>query len=236
MQAARSTFFNLLMVLSAAAWSLVSLATLPLPHARRYAVTRQWARFIVWSLDWACGLRFEVQGADNLPAQPAIVLAKHQSAWETIAFQQIFPPQCWVLKRELLLIPIFGWALALTWPIPIKRGEAARALRDVVDEGVKRLAAGRWVVVFPEGTRVNPGEHGRYQRGGALLAQKSGAPVVPVAHNAGSFWRRRGLIKRPGTIQVRIGPVIDPAGKTPREINRLAEEWIEGQMALLEPR
>jgi len=236
MQALRSALFNLLMIVSAAVWAAVSLFTVVLPHDRRYAVTRLWARFVVHALAAVCGLRYEVQGAERLPSVPAVVLSKHQSAWETIAFQEIFPPQCWVLKHNLLWIPLFGWALALTWPVPIKRSEASRALRAVVAEGARRLAGGRWVVVFPEGTRVDPGARGRYNPGGALLAEKTGAPVVPVAHNAGHFWPRRGFIKRAGTIQVRIGPVIDPAGKSAKEINRLAEDWIEGQMAELEGR
>jgi 1-acyl-sn-glycerol-3-phosphate acyltransferase len=163
-----------------------------------------------------------------------VILAKHQSAWETIAFQQIFPPQTWVLKRELLWIPLFGWALALLRPIAIDRGAGRVAIEQVIEQGRERLQSGIWVVVFPEGTRVAPGTRRRYGIGGAALAAASGYPVVPVAHNAGSFWPRRGFRKRPGMIRVVIGPVIDSHGKTAEEIRRQAEEWIENTMAGLE--
>jgi 1-acyl-sn-glycerol-3-phosphate acyltransferase len=181
-----------------------------------------------------CGLDYRVDGLEHLPAGAAVILAKHQSAWETIAFQQIFPPQTGVLKRELLWIPLFGWALALLRPIAIDRGAGRVAIEQVIEQGRERLQSGIWVVVFPEGTRVASGTRRRYGIGGAALAAASGYPVVPVAHNAGFFWPRRGFLKRPGTIRVVIGPVIDPRGKTAEEIRRQAEEWIENTMARLE--
>ncbi|HLS87465.1 MAG TPA: lysophospholipid acyltransferase family protein, partial [Burkholderiales bacterium] len=165
----------------------------------------------------------------------AVILSKHQSAWETLAFQLFFPPQVHVLKRELLWIPFFGWGLALMSPIAIDRARGVAALRQIARRGRKRLAQGFWVVVFPEGTRVPPGERRPYQLGGAWLAADSGAPVVPVAHNAGLFWPRNAFVKRPGTVTVRIGPTIDPAGRDAQTINRLAEEWIEKEQARLCP-
>jgi 1-acyl-sn-glycerol-3-phosphate acyltransferase len=226
----RSLLFNVIMMLSAVVFSPIAVITFPLPPLYRYRVIKQWARFIVWWLRLCVGLDYRVEGEENLPAGPAVILSKHQSAWETIAFQNIFPPQVWVLKRELLWIPFFGWGLAMTWPIAINRVASRKALEQVVRQGKQRLDHGRWVVVFPEGTRMLPGERGQYSPGGALLAVKSGYPVVPVAHNAGEYWKKRGFLKRPGTIRVVIGPVIDSQGKTAKQINRQAEEWIEATM------
>jgi 1-acyl-sn-glycerol-3-phosphate acyltransferase len=162
-----------------------------------------------------------------------VILANHQSAWETMAFQLFFPPQVHVLKRELLWIPFFGWGLALMSPIAIDRRRGHSALRFMAKRGAQRLAQGFWVVVFPEGTRVRPGEKRAYQIGGAWLAAASGAPVVPVAHNAGALWPRYAFLKRPGTITVRIGPPIDSSGRDPATINRLAKTWIEEQQKAL---
>jgi 1-acyl-sn-glycerol-3-phosphate acyltransferase len=164
-----------------------------------------------------------------------VILAKHQSAWETMAFQLIFPPQVHVLKRELLWIPFFGWGLALMSPIAIDRSKGIAALRSIARRGRERLQQGFWVVVFPEGTRVAPGERRAYQLGGAWLAAASGAPVVPVAHNAGLLWPRNAFLKRRGTVTVRIGPMIDSANRDPKTINALAESWIEEQQKTLCP-
>ena len=232
----RSLIFNLIMFVTVALYAPLAILTFPLPPLWRYRVIRQWARFMVWLLGWLCGLRFHVEGRSHLPKSPAIVIAKHQSSWETLAFQQIFPPQVWVLKRELLWVPFFGWGLAQLDPIAIDRGSGRRAIEQIIGQGRQRLETGRWVVVFPEGTRVAPGQRRRYGMGGAVLASATGYPVVPVAHNAGSFWPRRGFLKKPGIIRVAIGPVIDTRGKTPEQINAQAQEWIEDQMQRLEGR
>jgi len=221
LQYLRSLLFTVVMQLTAALWGGLSAFTLPLRPDLRYAVTVQWARFMVRWMRITIGLRYRVYGRERLPAGPAIILAKHQSAWETIVFQEIFPPQVWVLKRELLWLPFFGWGLAATSPIAINRSAGLKALDQVVKQGIDRLQRGRWVVVFPEGTRMPHGERGKYNPGGALLAARSGYPVVPVAHNAGRYWPRKGILKRPGTVEVHIGPVIDPAGKTAKQINEL---------------
>jgi 1-acyl-sn-glycerol-3-phosphate acyltransferase len=203
-----------------------------LPTRKRYAVALlgQWNRIILAWLATTCGLRYRVLGQENIPPGPAVILAKHQSAWETIAFQQIFPRQTWVLKRELLWIPIFGWGLAAHQPVAIDRRAGKKALRQVIDQGTARLREGLWMVIFPEGTRVAPGERGRYAAGGAMLAHHAGVPVVPVAHNAGEFWPKQGFLKHPGTVTVSIGPTLDPAGVKPAELNRQVEEWIESEM------
>jgi 1-acyl-sn-glycerol-3-phosphate acyltransferase len=230
---ARSSLFVLALILITPPYALIALATLPLPRMTRYRVISGWSRCVIVLSRWILRIRWQVEGREHLPQRPAVILAKHQSAWETMAFQIIFPPQVHVLKRELLWIPFFGWGLALMSPIAIDRKRGLAALRAVASKGALRLAQGFWVVVFPEGTRVAPGERRAYQPGGAWLAAAANAPVVPVAHNAGLLWPRYAFLKRPGTVTVRIGPAIDPAGRDPATINRLAEAWIEEQQKAL---
>ena len=234
MIAFRSLLFNILMLVSAPVYSALMLPTVVLPFAIRSPLISGWARMQMFLLKHLCRLDYRVEGREHLPAGAAIILAKHQSAWETIAFQQIFPPQTWVLKRELMWIPLFGWALALTRPIAIDRGAGRKAVEQVIVQGRDRLQSGIWVVVFPEGTRVAPRTRKRYAMGGAALAAETGFPVVPVAHNAGSFWLRRGFLKKPGTVRVVIGPTIDPRGKKAEEVIKQAEEWIESKMMEIE--
>lgn len=226
----RSFIYALCMWLSTLVFAPLSVLTWPLPLAARYRFITQWARFNLWTLRWLCGLRYRVEGAEHIPPGPAIVFCKHQSAWETLALQRVFPHQIWLLKRELLWVPLFGWGLAMLDPIAIDRKAGRKAVTQLVEQGTRHLRAGRWVVIFPEGTRVAPGETGRYGIGGAALAQSSGYPVVPVAHNAGEFWPRRGFIKRPGTITMAIGPLITSDGKTAEQIRDEARDWIEARM------
>jgi 1-acyl-sn-glycerol-3-phosphate acyltransferase len=233
--ALRSAAFALALVVLTPPYALLALATFPLPRHARYRIISGWSRAIVHLARWILGIRWQVQGRENLPPRPAVILSKHQSAWETLAYQLIFPPQVWLLKRELLWIPFFGWGLALMSPIAINRSRRASALRWLARKGRERLAQGFWVVVFPEGTRTRPGERREFLIGGAWLAAKNGAPVVPVAHNAGLYWPRNAFFKRPGTVIVRIGPVIDTAGRSAEEVNTLAQDWIERQQQELCP-
>ncbi len=230
MTALRSLLFYLGMVAGLCVILPLLPLTFPFSYQTRYRMLTRWARFNVWWVGVVCGLHYRVEGLDRLPESAAIVMAKHQSAWETFVLQVLFPPQTWVLKRSLLWIPIFGWGLALLHAIAIDRKAGRQALQQVVEQGTDRLRRGIWVVIFPEGTRTAPGTRKKYNIGGAVLAEKSGFPVVPVAHNAGEFWPRHGFLKRPGTIQVVVGPVIDPAGKSATEINHAVEEWIESTM------
>jgi 1-acyl-sn-glycerol-3-phosphate acyltransferase len=161
-------------------------------------------------------------------------MAKHQSAWETLALRGLLPNgQCWILKQELLRVPVFGWALASMRPIAIDRNAGTKAIKQVIAEGTAALSEGRWVVVFPEGTRVAPGERGKYNIGGAMLAERSGYPIVPIAHNAGVFWRRRALVKYPGTIDLVVGPLIATEGRRATAIIADVENWIESKVASL---
>jgi len=230
----RSALFWLTLLLVTPPYAILALACAPLPRMLRYRVISGWSRLMLWCLRVLCGIRWRVEGREHLPAAPSVILAKHQSAWETLAFQQIFPPQVHVLKRDLLWLPFFGWGLALMSPIPIDRGRGLSALRQMARRGKVRLQQGFWVVVFPEGTRVAPGEHRKYRLGGAWLAAHAGAPVVPVAHNAGRYWPRNSFLKYPGEVQVRIGPPIESAGREPETINAMAEEWIEAQQKSLD--
>lgn len=206
----------------------------PLPAVLRSRIIGYWARFIIWFLELVCNLKYEVEGLGNIPKVPTVVVSKHQSAWETIAYQVIFPPQAWVLKRELLWLPFFGWALAATQPIAINRATPLRALDQVVKQGKKRLTQGRWIVVFPEGTRMPPGKMGKFNPGGAMLAVKTGAPILPVAHNAGCFWPKQGFLKKPGTIKVIIGPAINTVDRKTKEVNQQVIEWMNKTMQQLD--
>jgi 1-acyl-sn-glycerol-3-phosphate acyltransferase len=229
----RSTLFALALCLVTPPYALFALLTFPLPRMTRYRLISGWSRLVIRLARWILGIDWRVEGRENLPARPAVILSKHQSAWETMAFQLIFPPQVMVLKRELLWIPFFGWGLALMSPIAINRSRGMRALRTIARRGRERLAQGFWVVVFPEGTRVAPGSQRAYHPGGAWLASASGAPVVPVAHNAGLLWPRNAFLKRSGTVTVRIGPPIEAANRDPQTINELARTWIEEQQKAL---
>jgi len=190
----------------------------------------RWGRVNLWLQRVICGLRYELTGAENLPKGACIVMSKHQSTWETIGLRGLLKPeQSWVLKQELMRIPIFGWGLRFAKSIPIDRAAGRRAVLRVVEQGQARLAEGRYVIIFPEGTRTAPGERRKYGMGGGVLAERSGAVVVPIAHNAGVFWRRRGVKKYPGTIRVVIGPAIDTAGKRASQIMQEVESWIEAR-------
>ena len=233
MTMARSALFALALVLVTPPYALIALASFPLPRMARYRLISAWSRLVIW-LAWViCGIRWKIEGRKNLPDEPAVILSQHQSAWETLAFQEIFPPQVLVLKRELLWIPFFGWGLALMSPIAINRSRGMAAMRELARKGRERLAQGFWVVVFPEGTRVAPGQKRAYQQGGAWLAVNCAVPVVPVAHNAGRLWPRNAFRKRAGTVTVRIGPPIDTLDRDPKAVNAMAETWIEEQQKAL---
>ena len=231
----RSLLFALFQALITPLFALVALLSFPLAPLARYRIITLWSRLIVAGAKWICGIRYQVLGAEHIPSPPFIVLAKHQSAWETLAFQVIFPPQTWVVKRELLWIPFFGWGLAMLSPIAIDRAAGGRALRQLLDPGRERLARGLCIVMFPEGTRMPPGTRGHYQAGGAWLATQTATPVLPVAHNAGSLWRRKAFLKRPGVITVSVGAPIAAQGLTHQELNHRVEEWIETEMQRISP-
>ncbi len=232
---ARSLLFSLGMLLSTGGCGLAIILGFALPFARRYRLSQFWSRFNIWWLRVTCRIDYRVSGTEHIPDRPVIVMAKHQSTWETLFLNQYLPPMAWVVKRELLWLPFFGWALKLLRPIAIDRQAGTSAVKQVIRQGIEHLRQGQWVLVFPEGTRTAPGVRKRYGMGGAVLATHSRYPILPVAHNAGEFWPRRGFLKRPGTVQVIFGPLIDSEGRSPQEIGRLAEAWIETTMTRIGP-
>jgi len=200
------------------------------PSSFRLQLARLWSMANNLLLKVFCGIDFVVEGRENLDRSNAIILSKHQSTWETLALHSFTPLARWVFKRELMYIPVFGWALALTDPIALNRGAGRAAINELIKKGTQKLNDGKWLILFPEGTRTAPGKTHKYKIGGAMLAVKSGYPVIPIAHNAGEFWPRHSFIKWPGTIKVVIGPVIESEGRSANEINEAVFDWIEDAM------
>ena len=230
---ARSLLFNVILFLSVAVWSIVVVVGRLWGYAVAYDLTVSWARWILAVCEKLCGLRYVVEGMENLPRENCVVLLKHSSAYETIAQWVLFPRQTWVLKKEILWTPFLGWAVAGVKPIAINRQAGRRAVDQVISQGRQRLDEGLWVMIFPEGTRMPAGQTRKYGVSGALLAIEAGKLLVPVAHNAGDYWPRRGWLKRPGTVIFRIGKPVDPAGREPRDINNEIQQWIETEVAAM---
>lgn len=230
----RSLLYNLVMLVTVVVYAVLTLFTAVLPFRQRYRFITQWPRFQTWLASRLLRIEYRIEGREHLPAGAAIVMAKHQSAWETLALPGILPPLTFILKRELLWIPFFGWGLSLLKPIAIDRSAGQAAMDQIVTQGRVRLDEGIWIVVFPEGTRVAPGQRRRYKRGGAVLAAQTGYPVIPLAHNAGVFWPKRGFVKKSGTIRVVIGAPIRSDGKTAEAILSEVENWIENKMREME--
>jgi 1-acyl-sn-glycerol-3-phosphate acyltransferase len=214
--------------------SLIILALI-LPFSIRYQLSQWWVNSVLFIANICCGIKCEIEGLEHLPKnQAAVVLSKHQSAWETMALRQFLPQQVSLLKRSLLWIPFGGWALATLKPIAIDRENQRNALKTLLNQGSEALKSGLWVIIFPEGTRAASGEHKKFSVGGAMLAHKNACPVIPLAHNAGSVWPRYSFLKYPGIIKVKIGPAIKVEGKKAREINAEAEQWIRQAMNEIE--
>jgi 1-acyl-sn-glycerol-3-phosphate acyltransferase len=225
-----SVVFTSSLFVSVPFYGLAAVVVRVFGYPASYAVARQWCRIHFWLLRRLCRLDFAVAGLERLPATNSVVLMKHSSTWETMAQVLMFPRQCWVLKRELMWAPILGWAIACLKPIAINRRGGRTAVEQVLTQGRRRIDEGLWVVVFPEGTRVPAGATRRYGISGTLLAQATGRQIIPVAHNAGSFWPRRGLYKKPGTIRVVVGEPIDTTGRDVREITAEVQAWIEAEL------
>lgn len=224
----RSTLFATGKIISLLLFSTFSLFLLPFSAKTRYQFMHKWSLFSVFWLRWTCGVSYEVHGLENIDtSQASIVLSRHESTWETFAFQGIFPRQSFVLKKGLLKIPFFGWSLAMLSPIAIDRSTSIKALKQVISEGKERLEQGVWVVIFPEGTRMPAGKLGKINSGGALLAIKAQKPVYLVSHNAGKYWPKDGFIKTPGKIEVYISKPIDVTGMSVAQLNALTKEWFD---------
>lgn len=226
----RSFLFSISFVGAIIFFATGALLLLPMPFGWRYQFITWWARYNSFSLRILCGLKVEISGREHLPSRPVVFLSNHQSTWETSVFQSILPPIAWVLKRELQWIPLFGWALASMRPIAIDRSAGKKAMQQIIEQGQLLMQQGRSIIIFPQGTRTAPGEKRRYGMGGAVLATETGTPVVPIAHNAGTFWPRRGFLKKPGTIRMVIGPQIVTKGRKAEEVNKEVQSWIEAQL------
>ena len=231
----RSLLFTAGLFLTVPLHATAAVLLAPFGQRASYRAAVNWAEVNLWLLDKLCGLRFEVEGREHIPADPCVLYWKHESVFETMAGALLFPPQTWVVKRELMWLPFFGWGLAALRPIAINRQAGRTAVQQVIEQGQRRLAEGLFVVIYPEGTRVLPGHERRFGISGAVLAKRAGVPLVPVAHNAGDFWPRRSLLKRPGTIKVVIGPPIDTAGLSKDEITSLGREWIGATVDRISP-
>ncbi|MFQ5634574.1 MAG: lysophospholipid acyltransferase family protein [Gammaproteobacteria bacterium] len=229
----RSLLFTMILFVSVPPYCFVVMAARLFGRRASFREARRWAAGIMWCCEKICGLGMSVEGQENVPDEFGVVYFKHSSAYETIAQFLIFPDQSWVLKRELMWAPFLGWALQCLHPIAINRRSGRSAVEQVIEQGKTRLAEGMWVMIFPEGTRMAAGKTRRYGISGTLLAQRCGRLITPVAHNAGYFWPRRGLRKRPGTVRFVIGPPVDPAGRDPREVNEEIQAWMESTIAAM---
>jgi 1-acyl-sn-glycerol-3-phosphate acyltransferase len=233
MSALRSIAFALFQLAVTPPYALAVLALAWLPPVPRFRFIAFWCRLNLWAARAICGIRHRVEGVENMPATPHILMVKHSSTWETLFLTQIFPPLAYVAKKELLAIPFFGWAFRLASPITIDRRAGQDAMTQIAEQGRRRLADGFWIVIYPEGTRIRAGTRAKFKTGGARLAIAMDVPILPVAHNAGWLWPKGVFGKRPGTITLSIGPSVSPAGRDPAALTREIEGWIEGEVARL---
>ena len=234
--AVRSAIYLLFLIVTVIPYGLAVLAWSWLPRGPRYWLTIGWPRIAIWGARWICGIRWRVEGWENLPQGPAILLSKHQSAWETLWLPATMPRRLsFVYKRELHKVPFFGWAFATLGMINIDRSKGQAAFEQVVEQAPEHLREGEWIVIFPEGTRTPTGANRRYKTGGVRLAVRIGAPVVPIALNSGECWPRKAFLKKPGEITVSIGAPIPTTNGNERDIAALVESWIETQMRRLAP-
>jgi len=223
----RFLVFNILSWITVVPFALLVIVAWPFGHRYSYVFAHTWAILVLWMVKIICGLTYRVHGQENIPAESCVFFVKHSSAFETFGALALFPRNCWVLKKELMWVPFFGWGLIPLDAIPIDRSKGHEAVSQVITLGKDRLQHGISVVIYPEGTRMPVGQTKRYGISGVLLAQESSTKIVPVAHNAGYFWPRRKLAIKPGEITVTIGAPVDPAGREPRDVNQEIQDWVE---------
>ena len=231
----RSVLFFLSVIVATAAYGIFVVPLIFIHYNSGYDLARSWGKTVVWLAKHVCGIDYWVKGGENIPDYPCVSMAKHQSAWETVFILALLPRAVWIIKRELLWLPVVGWVLFALQSIAIDRKSGKRAVDQIVEQGRDRIGRGLWVSCFPEGTRVAPGQRGRYGSGGAWLAAKTGTPILPIAHNAGECWRRNAFLKYPGKVTVSIGPPIITTGREPAEVIADVENWIEAEMLTLTP-
>ena len=227
----RSFIFSFYSVTTIILYSFICLLSLIFPLHVRHSLIRYYMHLYFYVLKKVCHLDYKIEGLENIPKdRNGIIMCKHSSTWETFLLPQYFHTPAPIAKRELAWLPFFGWGLLVADPIFINRNDKKSAMQQIIEKGKKCLKQGRWIMFFPEGTRVPFGKTGHYKMGGARLAAETGYPVLPIAHNAGWFWPRRQFIKKPGTITMVIGPLIETKGRKPEEILKLTKDWIETTM------
>jgi len=233
----RSAFYFLFLVVTVVPWATVAVIySIFVRGERLYWLCAGWLTLAVWGAKVICGVHARVHGRENLPDSPVVMLSKHQSAWETLAYPSLMPhPLCYVFKRELLWIPFFGWAMARMDLIHIDRSKRSEAWAKVAEQGRRFMAQGNWVIMFPEGTRAPRGGKGQYKNGGTRLAVETGRPVMPVAVTSGRCWPRKSFVLRPGVIDVSIGRPMASTGRDADSLMREVEAWIEAEMRRLDP-
>jgi 1-acyl-sn-glycerol-3-phosphate acyltransferase len=242
LSAIRSALFVLVMIITVVPYAI---AVLLVSLFRRgdpvYWVCAAWLRVVIHACRWICGVRWRVQGMEHLPTAgdrrgAVILLAKHQSTWETFAFPMLMShPLAYVFKRELLYIPFFGWAIGRCDMIHIDRSKRTEAWNKVAEQGRRLASIGNWVIMFPEGTRIARGKVGEYKTGGSRLAIATGTPVVPIAATSARCWPRKSFLIRPGVVDISIGKPIRPVGREPAELMEEVKTWIESEMRRLDP-
>ena len=225
-----SILYIVFMVTTVVAFALAIIVLFWAPYQWRFNIGKAWCILQLQVLKHVLGMDYEIVGRENIPDHACVVYWKHTSSWETFLTFAMWPRQCWVLKHELTFIPIFGWALKLVDPIAINRKGGRSAVKQVVEQGRRKIEQECWVNIFPEGTRVPPHTTKRYGKSGAILSQETGTPILPIAHNAGDLWPRHSILKKRGKITVSIGPIVEPEGQTIEEISDTAHTWIESKM------
>jgi len=226
MRLIRSIIFLLGMVISTCLWVIPCIVARLFPYKICFSIVSSWCTFNVHWLRLTCGINYEITGLENIPEQACVIMSNHQSTWETLAYPSIFPTLTWVIKRELLFVPLFGWGIASTQPIALNRKQGKKAFQQLIKDGKEKLNLGRFIIIFPEGTRIPYGEERELKIGGFVLAKKSKTHILPVAHDAGRLWPRRGFIKTPGTIHLHIGKPIPTDGISTEELRQQYSQWL----------
>ena len=223
----RSAIFLLGMIISTGLWVVPCIVARILPYRICFAIVSSWCTFNVKWAQICCGIRYEISGLENIPNKACVIMSNHQSTWETLAFPSIFPTLTWVIKKELLYVPLFGWGIASTQPIALDRKQGKKAMRQLIKDGIKKLELGRFIIIFPEGTRIPYEEKRPLKVGGFVLAKQAKADILPVAHDAGRLWPRQSFIKKPGVIRLQIGKPITTADHTAEEIREQYATWLQ---------
>lgn len=222
----RSALFSLGMIISTCLWVIPCIVARLFPYRICFAIVSAWCTFnVVWARI-CCGIRYEISGLENVPKKACVIMSNHQSTWETLAYPSIFPTLTWVIKKELLYVPFFGWGIASTQPIALDRKQGKKAMRQLIDDGACKLGLGRFILIFPEGTRIPYEEERPLKVGGFVLAKESKADILPVAHDAGRLWPRKSFIKTPGTIRLHIGKPLSTQDHSAEEIREQYAQWL----------